>query len=217
MFVTSIKYATTASMNNENPPASNHEHEAETAPQDVYYISETGSLWRPMIVVVQIRDLEGRITKYMLGDPKDPAKTIEVSAAWFDQNKDDLRIPEDRNWSAAGKPTLETPVSSETPQQHELPDEQIKLATVAIGSAEAPQEDSKAEVVRLESQLRDIYESLSDSDKRAVWQYAASVSDEERALKVPYISEDIRQSGLHLKYRGLFDQLRAARKRAEKA
>lgn len=205
-------------MTNEDFPQSNPEHTSETT-QDVYYISETGSLWSPMIVVGHVRNPEGHITKYMLGDPQNPAKTIEVPAGWFEQHKDELRIPEDREWSVVGKPTLETPVSdeSELPQQHQPLEEQRKLATVAIGSVEAPQEDSKAEVVRLESELRQIYEGLSDSDKKAVWQYAASVSDEERALKSRYISEDVRQSGLHLKYWGLFEQLREARKRAEKA
>jgi hypothetical protein len=204
-------------MTNENSPQSSPEHTSETS-QDVYYISETGSLWSPMIVVGHLRDFEGRIEKYMLGDPKDPTKTLEVPADWFDQHKDELRIPEDRDWSVVGKPTLETSVSDESElPQPEPREEQIKLATVAIGSAEAPQEDPKAEVARLESELRQIYESLSESDKKAVWLYAASVSDEERARKSRYISEDVRQSGLHLKYWGLFEQLRVARKRAEKA
>jgi hypothetical protein len=202
-------------MSNENPPASTPEHEAETAPQDVYYISETGSLWRPMIVVGQMLDLEGKVTKYMLGDPQDNhTKTIEVSAAWFDQNKDKLRIPEDRNWSVAGKPTLETPVSSEAPERRELPEEQIKLATVAIGSTEAPREDMSAEIAQLESSLRQIFETLSEPDKKAVWQYASAVSDQEKIRKLSEISDDVRHSGLHLKYLGLFEQLREARKRA---
>lgn len=161
------------------------EHKAEQ--QRIYYISEKGQLWSPMVEVGTITNTNGEVTKYILGDLTDLEKTREVPADWFDAYKDELEVKDGESWAAtADKPTLETGVMPEadgvTPEQAEHAEvpqevrEDIGRGALEAAGVSAPVERaSGSQEKALVDQLAQLREGLSDNDQIALHKYATAL------------------------------------------